>query len=65
MSDTVRITNLPDSGSHERVAYDLWNATRGYLPSAEGKPRIQQLLDLYVQCRVAAYGSTAKIDQIS
>ena len=54
---SVRITNLPDSGSHERVAYDLWSTLRHNLPNAEGKEAIEQMLTLYVACRAATFGS--------
>lgn len=56
---SMRITNWPDSGSHERVAYDLWAYLRGFVPKEGGKTeRITQYLELYVACRKAAYGNT-------
>lgn len=50
MADQVTITNMPDGGSTQRVAYDLWFQTRTFLPKKEGLERIKQALDLYEQC---------------
>jgi hypothetical protein len=47
----IRIRNMPDSGSQERVAYDLYMHLR---PSArDGQSfdeRKMQILDLYADC---------------
>jgi hypothetical protein len=61
----VRITNLPDSGSPERVAYDLWVALRGSLPEAKGIPRITTALALYSQCLNAARNVTVDTTKIT
>lgn len=46
MADQVRITNLPDGGSKERVAYDLARWI-----NSDGKARDQKaILDLYAEC---------------
>ncbi len=47
-----------DSGSHERVAFDLWRTLNHLLPDTDaGQAKINQQLTLYVQCRQAAYGT--------
>lgn len=48
MSDSVRITNLPDSGSTQRVAYDLM--TRIWHFEGSVKMTRADALDLYAQC---------------
>jgi hypothetical protein len=51
MSDTVRVTNMPESGSAERVAYDLWYVLRGHVGDAvKGKAKVKVHLDLYAAC---------------
>jgi hypothetical protein len=61
MAESVSVTNWPDSGSNERVAYDLcvW-----LIPSAtQGQSfddRKKQVLDLYVDCLNATRGHRPK-----
>lgn len=47
--DRMRITNFPDGGSAERVAYDLYNQVRVLIPEGEGRT-IKEHLDLYAEC---------------
>jgi hypothetical protein len=55
---TVRISNLPDSGSPARVAYDLWYILRGKLEAKASKSEdIAAQLDLYAECLDATHGS--------
>lgn len=51
MANDVRVTNWPDGGSHEEVAFKLWSALRNYDADAETQ------LQFYAKCRRAAYGS--------
>lgn len=61
MADDVRITNLPDSGSPERVAYDLWNDLRavGNKKTADEtfSDYAARRLALYTQCLRAVRGA--------
>lgn len=50
MTDSVRITNLPDSGSAARVAYDLWVVLK-----VADKRTEDQAFDKYVERRLALY----------
>jgi hypothetical protein len=50
MAESVRVTNMPESGSRERVAYELWYLLRSELPRAEGEGKIKRSLDLYAEC---------------
>lgn len=55
---TVRIANMPESGSPARVAYDLYIGLRP--ARAEGTPfedRKKAMLDLYAECLEAARGA--------
>jgi hypothetical protein len=53
----VRVRNLPDSGSPERVAYDLWRFMKGPFEKGESKEaQKRQLLDLYAECLEATRG---------
>lgn len=47
----VKVTNWPDSGSHEEVAFKLWNLLRDY----NADPETQ--LQFYAKCRRATYGT--------
>lgn len=57
-NDSVRITNMPDSGSPSRVAYDL--AVRIWSGEHIGKASNENIrvgmLDLYAECLHAANG---------
>lgn len=51
---TVRVSNLPDSGSPERVAKDLLNLIRA---NQSGKYTTKDsILDLYAECLNATSG---------
>ena len=51
MSDDVKVTNMPDSGSRENVAHKLWLDLSYYLPEeTDWKVRINRSLDLYATC---------------
>lgn len=51
MADDVKITNLPDGGTPERVAHDLFR----YLRNLQGE-QLDQALDQYAKCLKAAKG---------
>jgi hypothetical protein len=52
-SDSMRITSFPDSGSPERVAFDLMK----WLQNVEPKPKSKdEWLDFYAQCLRATSG---------
>jgi hypothetical protein len=51
MADDVRITNMPNSGSHEAVALELWKALR------TASHDIDEQLKLFIKCRKASYGT--------
>lgn len=53
---SVRISNLPDSGSAARVAYDLWYSMRAHVPTGTPAQHVKGLLDLYAECLKAANG---------
>lgn len=50
MADDMRITSLPNAGSHEAVALELWKALRSIDASKEDQ------LKFYIQCRSATFG---------
>lgn len=54
MSDSVRVTNLPNPGSHEAVALELWRTLRN------GGQTADEQLKFFVKCRAATYGSEPK-----
>lgn len=49
-SETVRVSNMPESGSPARVAYELWCLLRSELPRLDGEAKIARSLDLYAEC---------------
>ncbi len=54
---STRITNLPDGGSAERVAFDLFKYMRVLAPDANDKAaKKDALLDLYAECLHATRG---------
>lgn len=58
MADSIRVTNMPDSGTHERVAYDLWQQLRHLLPDNTDRAADRKAqLAFYVQCRNATFGN--------
>ena len=55
MADSsTRITNMPDGGSPERVAFDLMQIVR--VNEGNGKMTRTAILDLYTQCLDATKG---------
>lgn len=51
MSDAVRVTNMPDSGSRENVAFKLWDHLRYSLGDTPGPGgAVKAHLDLYHEC---------------
>lgn len=56
---SIRITNLPDGGSPERVAYDLTVLILNSAEAATGaKARAEQVLSVYAACKhTIGYGS--------
>lgn len=64
MADTPTASN--DSGSPERVAYDLYSDLEAALPGRKvGKERIEQRLALYTACRRAVVGETYDISTLT
>jgi hypothetical protein len=62
---TVRIENLPSSGSAERVAFDLFATLYPYLGKTQTfAERANQALSLYAECRKAVRGSTFDTSQL-
>lgn len=57
-SETVRISNMPDSGSNVRVAYDMANRIWGMEAASRPDPTQPRkaFLDLYVECLNATFG---------
>lgn len=56
MSDErVRITNFPDSGSAERVAYDLMQYIISYADEFGETRTRDKILDLYAACLDATH----------
>lgn len=51
---SMRVTNFPDSGSPERVAYDLLKMVFSH----EGRQKMprDEILDLYAECLYATRG---------
>lgn len=48
---SINVTNMPDSGSSENVAFKLWGSLRYLLPDqADWKENLNQSLDLYATC---------------
>lgn len=55
MADQVSITNLPDAGSREAVALEIWKVLR-HKYSQQVATSVEQELALYARCRNAAFG---------
>ncbi|HVG01611.1 MAG TPA: hypothetical protein VM842_01920 [Nitrospira sp.] len=53
MTDAVRVTNFPDSGSPERVALDLMKYLSKSPPVPKGR---DEWLDFYAECLRATSG---------
>lgn len=65
MADAVRITNLPDSGSPERVAYDLWLALRhNFNDRSTPQDTVRIQLALYSQCLNAVSHGDVDVSEI-
>lgn len=60
---SVRITHLPDN-SAVRVAFDLFDRVRGYLPQKSGTEAIQAELALFTECRHAAFAQTVDLSRV-
>ena len=57
MADSVNVANWPDSGSQERVAYDLMQRIAHLEAINETAKRSRRYyLELYAQCLVATKG---------
>lgn len=56
---TVNVANLPDSGSHQRVAFDLMKYVRTYDATTEYKTK-SEILNLYRDCLKTTFGQ--KVD---
>lgn len=52
---SMKITNMPDSGSHQRVAFDLMKEIRYDDDNVTYKTK-KELLTLYVDCLKATWG---------
>lgn len=51
MAEDVRVTNMPESGTREYVAYKLWADLSYALPSeGDWKEQVNRSLDLYNTC---------------
>jgi hypothetical protein len=62
MADDVRITNLPDSGSPERVAYDLaFLILRTASPVDYSQTRV---LDTFADCLKVVRGGGYKLSEL-
>lgn len=59
MADDVRVTNWPEAGSRDRVAFDLWRSHTGYLADAGSRQeQLERSLKLFEQCRKAVIGAS-------
>lgn len=57
VADAVKIANLPDSGSPERVAFDLMKWLQNTVDKSAGKEALKAAyLDLYAECLQATRG---------
>lgn len=65
MADNVRISNMPDSGSRERVAYDIWQALRYHVDDfTTPRDAIRVHLALYSQCLNAVSNGDVDVSEI-
>lgn len=55
MADTMHITNMPDSGSAQRVALDLMRTI--IIHEGNKNKSRTEILDLYADCLVATSGN--------
>lgn len=56
MADSMSISNWPDSGSNERVAYDIMRWLSATVEVEGKEARKDAFLDLYVECLKATRG---------
>ncbi len=51
MADQVSVANWPDSGSPERVAFELWRSLSGVVArDGTAQEKVRNALELYAQC---------------
>lgn len=63
---TVQISNLPDSGSPERVAFDLYRYLVGFVPkSGTNDERLAKHMALFRACHSAAHGGKPDLTGIT
>jgi hypothetical protein len=55
MADSVTVTNMPDSGSKHRVAFDLMVRIANKETSPSPQDARQYFLKLYEECRDVVY----------
>ena len=61
----VRIRNMPDSGSPERVAYDLYVYLRpSHQDGQSHEERKKQVLDLYADCLKVVKAGGYKLSEL-
>jgi hypothetical protein len=60
MAESVSVTNWPDSGSAERVAYDMMKYFNGFIEEKDKPARKKAFLNLYVDCLNATKGIRPK-----
>jgi len=63
----VEVTNLPDTDSRDRVAYDLYQGLKGdilYIQPASYKNIVEQHLSLFVMCRGAVRTGNFDIEKL-
>jgi hypothetical protein len=54
---TIKVSNMPDSGSPQAVAFQLWDRLNWHLPEKSGIDAINQSLDLFATCLRAAHST--------
>lgn len=58
MAESVNVTNMPDSGSRARVAFDMLKHFSTFVPeNLRGEQRLQWYFTLYEDCYNATGGS--------
>ena len=61
MADSVTVTNLPNPGSKEAVALELWRTLRHHLDSSN----LQKELDLFAQCLNATHRASYNVSALT
>lgn len=64
MSESVTVTNFPDSGSAERVAYDLTKMIIHSMPSNSDRFSKENILDTYADCLKVVRASGYKLSEL-